>query len=106
MHVQEADAELSLHGSTPNGHAVNGNGTNGHKINGHPTTEASVNGKVNTSVGEELPLGSPRRLRVICIGAGATGLNLAYMLPRHLKNIEFIIYEKNEAIGGTWFENR
>ncbi|RSM17105.1 hypothetical protein CDV31_003998 [Fusarium ambrosium] len=69
-------------------------------------TPTSLNGKHNGLASEEVPLGEPRRLRVICIGAGATGLNLAYMLPRHLKNIDLLIYEKNEAIGGTWIENR
>ncbi|EED16121.1 monooxygenase, putative [Talaromyces stipitatus ATCC 10500] len=54
----------------------------------------------------EVPLGTKRPMRVVCIGAGATGLNLAYQIPRHLSNIDFQIYEKNEAIGGTWLENR
>ncbi|KIW69502.1 hypothetical protein PV04_05375 [Phialophora macrospora] len=55
---------------------------------------------------EEHPLNEPRHMRVICIGAGASGLNLAYQMPRHLKNVELVCYEKNSEIGGTWLENR
>ncbi|KAH7024782.1 putative monooxygenase [Microdochium trichocladiopsis] len=51
------------------------------------------------------PLGQPRRIRVICIGAGITGINLAYMLPKHIKNLDYVMYDKNPEVGGTWFEN-
>ncbi|KAM6524537.1 hypothetical protein FALCPG4_010146 [Fusarium falciforme] len=54
----------------------------------------------------ERPLGSPRHLRVIAIGAGASGLNLARQIEKHMKNVSLVIYEKNPEIGGTWFENR
>ena len=54
---------------------------------------------------EENVLGHARPLRVICIGAGATGLDLAYKMKRHLTSFELQIYEKNPELGGTWFEN-
>jgi ribulose 1,5-bisphosphate synthetase/thiazole synthase len=54
---------------------------------------------------EEKVLGYSRPLRVICIGAGATGLDLAYKMEQHLKSFELQIYEKNPELGGTWFEN-
>lgn len=54
---------------------------------------------------EENVLGHSRPIRVICIGAGATGLDLAYKMERHLKNFNLQIYEKNPELGGTWFEN-
>ncbi|KAH8801392.1 hypothetical protein F5884DRAFT_824508 [Xylogone sp. PMI_703] len=54
----------------------------------------------------ETPLGEPRHLRIITIGAGAAGLNLAYQIKKHMRNITHIIYEKNPEIGGTWYENR
>lgn len=54
----------------------------------------------------EQPMGTPRQLRVITIGAGASGLNLAYQIERHMEHIEHIIYEKNAEVGGTWYENR
>jgi cation diffusion facilitator CzcD-associated flavoprotein CzcO len=54
---------------------------------------------------ENSVLGHSRQLRVICIGAGATGLDLAYKMGRHLTSFELQIYEKNPELGGTWFEN-
>ncbi|KIX04808.1 uncharacterized protein Z518_05679 [Rhinocladiella mackenziei CBS 650.93] len=48
----------------------------------------------------------PRPIRIICIGAGAAGLLVAYKTKKLLKNIELIIYEKSPDIGGTWYENR
>lgn len=48
-----------------------------------------------------------RRLRVVCIGAGFSGLILAYKLKHEqpLDFVDFTIYEKNPEVGGTWFEN-
>lgn len=48
-----------------------------------------------------------RRMRVVCIGAGFSGLNLGYELKRdqNLDFVDFTIYEKNDEIGGTWLEN-
>lgn len=52
--------------------------------------------------------GAGRKLKVITIGAGASGLNLQHELdssiPEHL--VEHVIYDKNPSIGGTWYENR
>lgn len=55
---------------------------------------------------KEKPLGEPRQLRVIAIGAGAAGLNLARQVDKHMKSIDLTIYEKNPEVGGTWYENR
>lgn len=55
------------------------------------------------------PLHEPRRLRVVCIGAGFSGLTLAYKVKHELKAesyIDLVIYEKNTDVGGTWFENK
>ena len=54
----------------------------------------------------EHPLYTKRHLRIVCIGAGASGLQLAYKAERLLENVELQIYEKNDDIGGTWLENR
>lgn len=51
-------------------------------------------------------LGTPRHLKIVMIGAGASGLNLARHMDLHMENYELTIYEKNAGIGGTWFENR
>lgn len=55
---------------------------------------------------QEKPLGEPLQLRVISIGAGAAGLNLARQVDKHMRNIDLTIYEKNPEVGGTWYENR
>lgn len=54
----------------------------------------------------DLPLGYARHLRIVCIGAGASGLCTAYQVRKHLRNVDLIIYEKNPVVGGTWYENK
>lgn len=50
--------------------------------------------------------GTERPLRIIHLGAGASGICLAKFLPERLKNVSFTCYDKNADIGGTWLENR
>ncbi len=67
-----------------------------------------------------------RQIRIICIGAGASGLCFAYKLQRSFRNFSLTvcpffwlsfpsselsslirlckIYEKNPGISGTWYE--
>ncbi|XDG06882.1 hypothetical protein ABKA04_006497 [Annulohypoxylon sp. FPYF3050] len=52
------------------------------------------------------PLGTAKHVRIVGIGAGASGINMIRTLRRNLTNYEHVIYEKNEKVGGTWFENR
>jgi cation diffusion facilitator CzcD-associated flavoprotein CzcO len=49
-----------------------------------------------------------RPLRVICTGAGLTGIAVVYKLKTKHSDlqIDFAIYEKNHNVGGTWLENR
>lgn len=54
----------------------------------------------------EQPLGTIRPVRIICIGAGASGVNLAYQVQKYLQKADLVLYEKSPAIGGTWYENR
>ncbi|ETS75250.1 hypothetical protein PFICI_13734 [Pestalotiopsis fici W106-1] len=54
----------------------------------------------------EAPIHSERHVRIICVGAGASGLLMAYKLQKHFDNFGLTIYEKNPAVAGTWFENR
>ncbi|KAL3603121.1 hypothetical protein FPOAC2_07438 [Fusarium poae] len=56
----------------------------------------------NTTYGDA----SNRRLKVVTIGAGFSGILLAYELQKKCQNVEHVIYEKNHEIGGTWLENR
>jgi cation diffusion facilitator CzcD-associated flavoprotein CzcO len=48
----------------------------------------------------------PRKLKIIHVGAGASGLLTAYKARKWLTKYELICYEKNPTIGGTWYENR
>lgn len=49
---------------------------------------------------------STRKLKVITIGAGLSGIQIAYKIQKHCENVEHVIYEKNHDLGGTWLENR
>lgn len=60
----------------------------------------------NGYVVDEHPFGEPRPLRVITLGAGASGLNVARQVGQHLKSVDLQIYEKNADVGGTWLENK
>lgn len=93
----------------------------------HPATIAARTPKANgTSIGErgpakeaashldpfykiiEQPLGERRHVRIACMGAGYSGLMMAIVFSERLqgKNAEFVIYERNADLGGTWLENR
>lgn len=51
-------------------------------------------------------LGSKRKLRVVVLGCGLSGINLFKFAEEKASNLEIRCYEKNEDIGGTWLENR
>lgn len=53
----------------------------------------------------EVPSGKSRNIRIICIGAGASGINLAKFAQDQLENVDLVMYEKNRDVAGTWFEN-
>ncbi|KAK3301009.1 uncharacterized protein B0H64DRAFT_414697 [Chaetomium fimeti] len=61
---------------------------------------------VSTYTVREQPLGSTRHIRIVGIGAGASGLNLIRTLRLNLSDYEVTVYEKNTDVGGTWLENR
>jgi cation diffusion facilitator CzcD-associated flavoprotein CzcO len=48
----------------------------------------------------------PQPIRIIHVGMGASGLLAAHKARKFLTNYELVCYEKNEVIGGTWYENR
>ncbi|KAK8251665.1 FAD/NAD(P)-binding domain-containing protein [Phyllosticta capitalensis] len=52
------------------------------------------------------PIHHERPIRIICIGAGASGLLFAYKLQRSFRNFSLTVYDKNPEISGTWTENR
>jgi hypothetical protein len=76
------------------------------KVGQESQSHEGKNGHSGYTAVEEHDLGEPRPLRIVTIGAGAAGLNMARHLELHMKNVEHIIYEKNADVGGTWFENR
>lgn len=47
------------------------------------------------------------KLRVACVGAGASGLCVAYKMEKMLEagSWELTLFEKNSHFGGTWYEN-
>ncbi|KAF2032805.1 FAD/NAD(P)-binding domain-containing protein [Setomelanomma holmii] len=49
----------------------------------------------------------PTKMRVVCAGAGASGLCLAYKMEKMLEpgSWELTLFEKNPQFGGTWYEN-
>ncbi|KEF53693.1 cyclohexanone monooxygenase [Exophiala aquamarina CBS 119918] len=52
------------------------------------------------------PIHSERHVKIICIGAGASGLLFAYKLQRSFRNFDLTVYEKNKEVAGTWWENK
>lgn len=44
-----------------------------------------------------------RPLKVIVIGAGYSGILAAIRIPEKLRNVELVVYEKNEGVGGVWY---
>ncbi len=74
-------------------------------------TDGYATNQVPRNASYEIPdvvLNAPttRRIRVLSIGAGITGIMNAYNIQKLCENVEHIIYEKNHDIGGTWLENR
>jgi hypothetical protein len=70
-----------------------------------PAAEAAASGTYE--IDKEVMIGGyQRKLRVLTVGAGVSGIMMAYMIQKDSKNVEHVIYEKNPDIGGTWYENR
>ncbi|KAK5192630.1 hypothetical protein LTR92_007805 [Exophiala xenobiotica] len=53
-------------------------------------------------------IGEHRPIRVVCIGAGYSGLMMSIIVEQQMKthNVSFQLYEMNEDLGGTWLVNR
>lgn len=56
-------------------------------------------------VGEPVP---GRPFKIIVMGAGAAGIDFLHHAPAALADmdVEIVVYDKNDDIGGTWYENR
>ena len=74
------------------------------------STDGYADNKVDRSHYEipDIILGGPttRKIKVLSIGAGVTGIMNSYLIQKHCENVEHVVYEKNADIGGTWLENR
>ena len=80
------------------------------KLFGFRTDGYASNG-VERDSDYEIPdiiLGAPtvRKIKILSVGAGVSGIMNAYLIEKELENVEHVIYEKNPDIGGTWLENR
>ncbi|OQU93638.1 hypothetical protein CLAIMM_00120 [Cladophialophora immunda] len=47
-----------------------------------------------------------RPIKVIVVGAGLSGILAGIRFPQRIPNLHLTIYDKNEDVGGTWWENR
>ncbi|KAL4894975.1 hypothetical protein BDV59DRAFT_200232 [Aspergillus ambiguus] len=54
----------------------------------------------------ERAVDEPRPLKVIYIGAGASGIIAGIQFRKAVPHLDLIIYEKNAELGGTWYENK
>ncbi|KAK4556593.1 hypothetical protein LTR86_006164 [Recurvomyces mirabilis] len=54
----------------------------------------------------DAPQCDPQKIRIIHVGMGASGMLAAHKARKMLSNYELICYEKNDTVGGTWYENR
>lgn len=68
----------------------------------------STNGHLPSYKYPQRYLGEARRIRIIMVGAGVTGIAAVKLYKDSFpeREVEFVIYEKNEDITGTWLENR
>ncbi|RFU33062.1 hypothetical protein B7463_g3286, partial [Scytalidium lignicola] len=70
--------------------------------------EQTFNPLASNYVVSEEPIHSRKPIRIVCMGSGYSGLMMGIVYTQKLQsqNCEFIIYERNQDLGGTWFENR
>ena len=71
-------------------------------------SQSSLSQPSSTYTVTEAPIHAGRKIRVVCIGSGASGLLLAYKIRYNFEanDVELQVYEKNLDLGGTWLENR
>lgn len=74
--------------------------TNGHRNGQNGASYPHRNGAYSIP---DITYYSPqnRKIKVLTIGAGVSGILMAYQIQKHCENVEHVIYEQNEDIGGT-----
>lgn len=65
----------------------------------------ATSGSSTTSISDR-SIDTVRPLKVICIGAGISGILTAINVQKNVQKLDLTIYDKNEELGGTWFENK
>lgn len=50
--------------------------------------------------------GTRRKLRVGVLGAGISGINFLHFAEARLKDVEIVVYERNEDVGGVWLTSK
>jgi ribulose 1,5-bisphosphate synthetase/thiazole synthase len=69
-----------------------------------PTVNGHINGTLKSGFTvKDVPVENLRPLRVVVVGAGFSGILAAIRIPERLRNVELVVYEKNEAVGGVWY---
>ncbi|KAK3694745.1 hypothetical protein B0T22DRAFT_80399 [Podospora appendiculata] len=64
------------------------------------------NGQTEEFFLKDVPVENLRPLRVVVVGAGFSGILAAIRIPEKLRNVELVVYEKNEGVGGVWWLNK
>lgn len=49
----------------------------------------------------ENPIDSDRRVRVVCVGAGYSGIGAAIHMCQHIRNVDFQMYDTSDDLGGV-----
>ncbi|KAF7799420.1 hypothetical protein EIP86_010654 [Pleurotus ostreatoroseus] len=70
-----------------------------------------INGTDTPGLEQNLKLGDfsideYRPFKVIIVGAGFSGIAAGIRFRQYIPNLQMVIYEQNEGIGGTWFTNK
>lgn len=70
-------------------------------------TETMSNGAQSDPwIVENRAVDDARPIKVRVMGAGISGIITCIRLAQKIKNIDLVVLEKNDDIGGTWYENR
>ncbi|EED17180.1 dimethylaniline monooxygenase, putative [Talaromyces stipitatus ATCC 10500] len=52
------------------------------------------------------PFDSAPSVKAIIVGAGIAGVSASILIPRKVANLSYKVFERQDAVGGTWAQNR
>ncbi|KAF9874299.1 flavin-binding monooxygenase [Colletotrichum karsti] len=96
---------MAIHAESPDGvpHRTDSVHNIDNKVGGTPLTH---NIEDTYKVSEHI-LWAPRKMRIACIGAGASGLILCYKKEKEFgDSLDLVVYDRYSACGGVWHANR